>query len=246
MDHDPLGLHNFFFFCGPKQDIFRDLLDKALAPDGQRHATAALSCLKILFRHYHHQVPLSHVKWFSQHYRHPAVDMKYLSHQRHTCLPAGRGWKKIFRPLAYIPMHKLLVVDSPPGYDQASPDLNLAQHLRNCASNRMPQGMLANYSGIGEMIHPRFDSHFRQKIRYQRFRSKHLQFLLQKSAYSHLLLKFARQKVFRFGYLQRDHPIYIKKAIFALAKYIHHVTGSTAEVRACESIWGRASWFTNK
>ena len=107
----------------------------------------------------HHQVPLLRVKWFSQHYRHPGVDMKYLSHQRHTGLLAGRGWKKIFRPLTYIPMHKHLVVDSPPGYDQASPHLNLAQHLRNCASNRMPQGMLANYSGIEEIGNTQVTSH---------------------------------------------------------------------------------------
>jgi len=74
--------------------------------------------------------------------------------------------------------------------------------------------------------------------------SKHLQFLLPKSAYSDNILDFARYRVFRFGYLARHHPVYMKKAIFSLAKYIQRVTGETAEVRACESIWGRDRWFT--
>ena len=85
---------------------------------------------------------------------------------------------------------------------------------------------------------------FQQKIRSQRFRSRHLQFLLEKSAYSANLLDFARLRVFRFGYLQRNHPKYMKTVIFALATYIHRVTGRTAEVRACESIWGRQRWFS--
>ena len=76
--------------------------------------------------------------------------------------------------------------------------------------------------------------------------SKHLQFLLQKSAYSENILGFARYRVFRFGYLARHHPVYMKKAIFSLAKYIQRVTGETAEVRACESIWGRDRWFTTE
>jgi hypothetical protein len=75
-------------------------------------------------------------------------------------------------------------------------------------------------------------------------RSSHLQFLLEKSAYSDNILDFARHRVFRFGYLARQHPTYMKKAIFSLAKYIQRVTGETAEVRACESIWGRDRWFT--
>jgi len=74
--------------------------------------------------------------------------------------------------------------------------------------------------------------------------SEHLQFLLQKSAYSDNILDFARYRVFRFGYLHRKHPSHMKKAIFSLAKYIQRVTGETAEVRVCESIWGRDTWFT--
>ena len=85
---------------------------------------------------------------------------------------------------------------------------------------------------------------FQQKIRSQRFRSRHLKFLLEKSAYSANLLDFARLRVFRFGYLQQNHPKYMKTVIFALATYIHRVTGRTAEVRACESIWGRQRWFS--
>jgi hypothetical protein len=85
---------------------------------------------------------------------------------------------------------------------------------------------------------------FHRKIDDQRFRSGHLKFLLEKSAYSNNLLNFAHRRVFRFRYLQRSHPTYMKEAIFALAKYIHRVTGETAEIRACESIWGRQKWFT--
>jgi len=80
--------------------------------------------------------------------------------------------------------------------------------------------------------------------RYQFRRSDHLLFLLPKSAYSHDILNFARSRVFRFGYLYRKHPTYMKKVIFSLAKYIARVTGETAKVRACESIWGREAWFT--
>jgi hypothetical protein len=76
------------------------------------------------------------------------------------------------------------------------------------------------------------------------FRSAHLQFLLEKSTHSNNILNFAHHRVFRFGYLHRKHPTYIKKAIFALAKYIQRVTGETAEVKACESIWGHQKWFT--
>jgi hypothetical protein len=46
-----------------------------------------------------------------------------------------------------------------------------------------------------------------------------------KSAHSDNILGLARRKVFRFGYLHRNHPIYMKKAIFALARYIQRVTG---------------------
>jgi len=74
--------------------------------------------------------------------------------------------------------------------------------------------------------------------------SKHLQYLLEKAAYSDNILDFARRRVFRFGYLLRKHPTYMKKAIFSLAKYTQRVTGETTKVRACESIWGQDCWFT--
>jgi len=84
---------------------------------------------------------------------------------------------------------------------------------------------------------------FRQESDNQDRRSEHLLFLLPKSASSHNILDFARYRVFRFGYLHRKHPRYMKKAIFGLAKYIERVTGETAEVKACESVWGRDKWF---
>jgi hypothetical protein len=100
-----------------------------------------------------------------------------------------------------------------------------------------------NYTRAVQGI-PRASSDFKRMIRRQMFRSGHLKFLLEKSAYSDDLLNFARRRVFRFGYLQQTHPIYMKMVIFALAKYIQRVTGEAAEVRACESIWGRQRWFT--
>ena len=83
-----------------------------------------------------------------------------------------------------------------------------------------------------------------ESMRYTESRSDDLQFLLEKSACSDNILDFARYRVFRFAYLHRKHPVYMKKAIFSLAKYIQRVTGETAEVRTCESIWGRDRWFT--
>ena len=69
-----------------------------------------------------------------------------------------------------------------------------------------------------------------------RILSRHLEFLLEKSAHSDNNLSLVRCKVFRFGYLHRNLPIYMKKAIFALVRYIQRVTGEGAEVRVCESV----------
>jgi len=233
-DGDLLGLH-YIHGCVPGCNIFQNFLESGhpLALDGQRYTTAALACLKIIFKHYHYQIPHSHLKWFSQHYRHPKVAQKYLSHQRHTGHPAGRGWNQFFSPVTSI------VSDSPMSHFP-----NLTQHLRTCVSNQIPRGRWGGHSGIGRPINSEFDYYFRRANHYQRLRSKHLQSLLQKSAYSNDLLDFACQRVFRFGYLQRSHPPYIKKAISALAKYVYRVTGRTAELKACESLWGRAKWFT--
>ena len=82
------------------------------------------------------------------------------------------------------------------------------------------------------------------EVEAQHIRSVHVKFLLEKAAYSDNLLNFARRRVFRFGYPHRNHPTHMKKVIYALAKYIHRVTGETVEVRACESIWGRKGWFS--
>ena len=108
-------------------------------------------------------------------------------------------------------------------------------HFRTRLPNRVPHG-LSILGANGEFTMSWLDHH-------QPVRSKHLQFLLEKSAYSDNILDFARYRVFRFGYLARQHPVYMKEAIFSLAKYIRRVTGETAEVRACESIWGRDRWF---
>ena len=50
--------------------------------------------------------------------------------------------------------------------------------------------------------------------------SRHLQFLLEKFAHSDNILGLDRRKVFIFGYLHQNHSIYVKKTIFALARYI--------------------------
>ena len=56
------------------------------------------------------------------------------------------------------------------------------------------------------------------KIKDQRFRSGLLTFLLEKSAYSDDLLNFACRRVFRFGYLQPNHPIIYEKGHFRSRK----------------------------
>jgi len=106
-------------------------------------------------------------------------------------------------------------------------------HLRTRHRNQMPQK---------QSLSDRFLQFDLESVD-QDFRSKHLAFLLPRSAYSHNILNFARYRVFRFGYLSRKHPTYLKRAIFALAKYIERITGEMAEVRTCESIWGRDRWF---
>jgi len=109
-------------------------------------------------------------------------------------------------------------------------------HLRTRHHNQMPRK---------QSVSDRFFQ-FTQESEDQDSRSHHLLFLLPKSVYSHAILDFAYYRVFRFGYLHRKHPTYMKRAIFALAKYIEQATGETAEVRACESIWGRETWFTEQ
>ena len=125
--------------------------------------------------------------------------------------------------------------DLPVGTDWAR-TIRLYWDLRISLPNLMRQG--THLSGAEILFQ------LRQQRRHQYFRSNHLQFVLQQSAYSDNILDFARYRVFRFGFLHRKHPVYMKKAIFALAKYIQRVTGETAEVRTCESIWGRDEWFT--
>ena len=175
--------------------IFRDFLDSGhpLALDAKRHSTAALACLKIIFKPY--QVPLSCFHRFWRHSLAPrlCMDSEHLSHWREENLP---GW---------------------------------IDFLGIYFSTNTGWGIPEMYANLEH---------------HQRTRSNHLQFLLEKSAYSDSLLNFARRRVFRFGYLHKKHPTYMKKAFFALANYIHRVTGETAEVRACESIWGHKGWFS--
>jgi len=111
--------------------------------------------------------------------------------------------------------------------------------LRHSDFRNYPHNHNKVIQGLGRAV-----SVFQHKIRHQRFRSNFLKLLLEKSAYSDDLLSFAYRRVFRFGYLQQNHPIYMKGIIFGLANYIRRVTGETAQVRACESIWGRQRWFT--
>jgi hypothetical protein len=179
--------------------------------DGQRQATAALACLKIIFKDY--QVPLS---WLRQHSRTLRVPRAQHSHQHCTDLPEGTDWHGIIQFYwylrIYLPTWMPQEMCKTPTEDNSDPN----EHYRE----------------------------FRTKQYSDSLRSTHLRFLLEKSAYSDNILNFALHRVFRFGYLHRKHPTYIKKAIFALAKYIQRVTGETAKVRACESIWGRDRWFS--
>ena len=223
--------------CVPTRNIFQDFLESGhpLALNGQRHATAALACLKIIFKLYHYQAPLSHLEWFGQHYRHPRVAQKHLSHQRHTVHPAGMGWNQFssFMIDISIPSH----MKKRKGQGLWVSNSHLRNHRMTCVSIHIPYGRLVHYSEMGRLI---FYGHLILVNHYQKLRSRHLQSILQKSAYSDDLLDFARHRVFRFGYLQRRHPPYIRKTIFALAQYIHRVTGRTAELRLCESLWGRS------
>ena len=195
VDHDAFGLYRSFSHAlRGNCYIFRDYLDSGhpLALDGQRYATAASACLKIIFKY--DQAPHS--------CRILRVDQ---SSQRHRAGLKRRAlWHRNVK------------------------HWNLRTYLSS-------QKLQKNSPAFVEFV---------KKIQHQHLLSGHLKFLLEKSAHSDNLLNFARRRVFRFGYLQRNHPTYMKKAIFALAKYIHRVTGETAKVRACESIWERDRWFT--
>ena len=192
MDRDGLGLLKSFSRASRGCCyIFQDFLDSnhPLALDGERYATAASACLKIIFIY----DQALHSRCILR------VDKRSQRHS--TDLKPKPLWHRSLRHW----------------------------HLRTYISGRkIPRAFLE----------------FHRKIDDQRFRSGHLKFLLEKSAYSNNLLNFARRRVFRFRYLQRSHPTYMKEAIFALAKYIQRVTGETAEVRVCKSIWGRQKWFT--
>ena len=217
-DDTALGLYGASGYCQKSYwKIFQDFLESSdpLALDQRRYAIASFACLKILFGHY--QAPVLRFTWFSRHSHTLRVDMEGHSQWHHTDLPMEINWRENYNWRRRIHLYWDLRTRLP---KQMRP----GKHLSGVRT-------LLEWSREWDRAYP--DSW-----------SNHLQFLLPKSAYSDNILDFARYKVFRFGYLARHHPVYMKKAIFSLAKYIHRVTGETAEVRACESIWGRDRWFT--
>ena len=160
------------------------------------------------------QPPISHITWFSQHSQALRKCIPNHSQRSHKALQLGRDRRRV----AFY------------------------WHVRTRHHNQMPQKQPLYYPSFQFEQKSAF-SQFEQESGDQTHLSNHLRFLLSKSAYSHNIFNFARYRVFRFGYLRRNHPTYMKRAIFALAKYIERVTGETAEVKACESIWGRYKWF---
>ena len=190
MDSDALSLGSVSRFPAVEWEIFREFLDSGhpLALDGQRRATAASACLKLIL--IHDQAPHSR--------RTPRVVQRS---QRHRADLKPKGlWHQ--NPI-------------------------FLSRLGRYFPRRVDRTISRDFS------------EFQGKIQAQHFRSEHFIFLLEKSGYSDNLLNFARRRVFRPEYLRRKRPIYMKKAIFALAKYIRRVTGETAEVMVCKSIWGR-------
>jgi hypothetical protein len=219
MDNDALHILNLHLPCLTQSwTIFRDFLNSGhpQALGGQRYATAALAFLEIIFKNYHARLPC--FLWLGQHSRTLRVTTQQHSQKPHTDLPSGTDWKQ---------------------------SIQLYWQLRMYLPTRTPQKMPKTSKGDSDSDSDEPYSEFPRDILYEDIiRWIHLRFLLEKSAHSDNILNFARCRVFRFGYLNRKHPKYIKKAIFTLAKYIQRVTGETAEVRACESIWGRDRWFT--
>jgi hypothetical protein len=248
MDDNAFNFSSVAHLSGVHWYIFREFFDSGLplALDGQRHASATSACLKIIFMHgqaphswhplrvyrsqrhhtdlkpktlWHRHVGRSHLRT----YRHRRADLKpkTLWHRsvRHSYLRTYRHRADLKHRGDLKP--KTL-------WHQGTRFIRYFwTYLFSQVFQKFPQAFWA----------------FEREIEAQHIRSVHLKFLLEKAAYSDSVLNFARRRVFRFGYLQQSHPTYMKKAIFALAKYIHRVTGETAEVRACESIWGRHRWF---
>ena len=226
MDDNAFGLSSVSHpsELGVDWNTFRDFLDSdyPLALDGQKHATAASVCLKIFFRC--DQAPYS---WRT---------LRVRRFQRHRAdLKPKTLWHRSVTRRLHLRTHRHRV------------DLKHRADLKPKTSrHQSPRFHWHFWTCLSGQVVPKVPRAFRKfegEIEAQRIRSGLLKFLLEKAAYSDSLLKFAHRRVFRFGYLQQSHPTYMKQAIFALAKYIHRVTGETAEVRACESIWSRQRWF---
>ena len=215
IDADALGLHTTrgHFLEECSWRIFQDFLHSSEPLALDQRRYAIASLACLKILFGHYQAPVLRVTWFSRHSRTLRVDMEHHS-QRHHGDHA----------------------DLPAGTDWER-SIHLYWDLRFHLANQMRQGTHHSRLNTPVAVSRRLEGG------YQYLRSTHLQFLLQKSAYSDKILDFARYRVFRSAYLARQHPLYMKKAIFALAKYIQRVTGETAEVRTCESIWGRDGLF---
>ena len=195
--------------------IFQDFLDSGSPLALDQRRYAIASFACLKILFGHYQAPVLRSTWFSRHSRTLRVDMEGHSQRHHTDLPMEIDWRKEYNWRRRI---------------------HLYWDLRTRLPKQMRPGK--HLSGVLTLLE------WSRRHAYSEFLSNHLQSLLPKSAYSDNILDFARYRVFRFGYLARHHPVYMKKAIFSLAKYIQRVTGETAEVRACESIWEQDRWFT--
>jgi len=195
--------------------IFQDFLDSGDPLALDERRYAIASFACLKILFGHYQAPVLRFTWFSRHSRTLRVDMEDHSQWHHIDLPMEIKWREEYNRRRRI---------------------HLYWDLRTRLPNRMRPGK--HLSGMLTLLERS------REPAYPVSWSNHLRFLLPKSAYSDNILDFARYRVFRFGYLARHHPVYMKKAIFSLAKYIQRVTGESAELRACESIWGRDRWFT--
>jgi len=128
-------------------NIFRNFLgsDHPLALDGQRYATAALTCLKIIFKHY--QVPLLCFQRFRRHTHTLSVDMEQLANRCEVkSLP---GWKNFLKTHFSTPNH--------PGIPEIYTTLYLYQRRRqfifySCWKNQLTPttfstSLVVGYSG---------------------------------------------------------------------------------------------------
>jgi hypothetical protein len=210
MDLHALALHRIFTYVPAGNcNIFQDFLGSGHPQALDSQRYATATLACLKLVFKHYQPPVSYVSWLSQH-----------SHTLRSHIEHYSQWNHITDKTSWTKR------------------INFYWHLRTSFSSRMPPKHNIYIEDIVDTRPDEFHADFLEKIQNDSSHSAHLQSLLEKSAHSDDILHFAHHRVFRFGYLHREHPKYMKKAIFALAKYIHRVTGETAEVKACESIWG--------